>query len=120
MLPANPWWKFWNWPEYALKVLREWYETAEAKHKADKAKIELQDAVKDQVSADRERAIKEMMWQIQRTRNDCQEKHKGRHVVPTITPSPEDDPEIFLEAMRRLDHNEAGHSHIKWPPRWRA
>jgi hypothetical protein len=116
-IPGWSWWKPWKWPEYVLRWLRGWYEVREARYKADKAKVDLEEAVKDQELADREREISAMVRKIRKLQNEYQAQYPGRHVVPQIVPAREDNPEIFQEAMRRLE--EQARANQQWPPRCR-
>ncbi len=52
--------------------------------------------------ARREAAVKEMIRKIEALKEQERQKHPGKHIASQILAGPDDDPEIFAEAMRRL------------------
>lgn len=54
-------------------------------------------------NAEREAAIGEMMWKIRKLKNEVRSQHPGKNVVANVAPSPDDDIDIFREALRRIE-----------------
>lgn len=78
-----------------MSFVTKWWESQEARDKANKARVELN-------SSQREAATEEMMRKIETIEEEQQEKYPTRQIRVTVSPSPGDDAEIFREAMRRI------------------
>jgi hypothetical protein len=53
-------------------------------------------------NAEHEAQIQEMMRRFRRHYNEAEARHPGKFYKPIIKPSPDDDIEVFMEAMRRI------------------
>jgi hypothetical protein len=95
------WAKPWEWPGHILNWLKGWSEYREAAHRARKAKVDADVAEAGKSIALFEIQVLEMLRKLHGLRNDSESKFPGKNIFPIIKPSPEDDPAVFNEAMRR-------------------
>ena len=85
-----------------MKWLTSFHEIRDAKAKADKSALELKTTQANQDHALREAAITDMIDKIRTVQNQAQANHLGIRIdFDNVRPGPEDDADVFWEAMRR-------------------
>lgn len=85
-----------------MEMLKSLADIREAWHKAGTAAAQHRIAVAETPHAEWEASVKDMMRRFRRHYNEAEAKYPGKNIVPIIKPSPEDDLEVFNEAMRRI------------------
>jgi hypothetical protein len=101
-MPDWSWWKLWEWPGHILNWLKGWSEYREAAHRARKAKVEADVAEAGQSNVLFEVKVADMIRKFRKQYNDAEAANPGKNIVPIIERLPEDDPDVFNEAMRRM------------------
>jgi hypothetical protein len=96
---------FW---EPIMKAWKSFYEALEARHKARKAKADARISEATLPDIEWEARVQDMVRRFQRRYNETEAKFPGKHYTPNILPSPEDDIEVFNEAMRRIKKQNVG------------
>jgi len=96
-----------------MAILKHWFEMKEARARSRRAELELSESR-------REHRVMEMMRKIEAMEQNERDKYPGKHIVSNIIAAPDDDPEIFREAMRRIADKKLGRTSLlgRFRPRW--
>jgi hypothetical protein len=96
------WLKPWDWPERIIKSLETWHEMKEASAKRRVAEAQAAVAEKELAPRVFEANVTQTMREIRKLQNAKRKEHPSRNMVLEIKPAPDDNPEVFDEAMRRI------------------
>jgi hypothetical protein len=89
-------WKPWEWPGHFMNWLESFHKMREARANANIAEAKEPNAIW-------EGKVAHMMDKIRIAQNEVQAEHPGKTLdFSNIQPGPDDDVQVFQEAMRRI------------------
>ena len=94
-------------------VMKWWYSIRKVRAEALKAEAELKELRTTTEQGKFEIDVAEMMRKIRKIKNEQEAAHLGLTIETKIDPSPEDNIEVFNEAMKRLREQRPGSGSVR-------